>query len=82
MILTQQKKVVLHILYLYPNSKMLHCINDFATYMYHEKCTSKHHEGTKYTMSLSLHKVSLTNYIKIFFTAYNKLTTAHNDLMA
>lgn len=36
----------------------------------------------KYTMSLSLHKVSLTNYIKIFFTAYNKLTTAHNDLMA
>lgn len=36
----------------------------------------------KYTMCLSLHKVSLSNYIKNFFTAYNKLTTAHNDLMA
>lgn len=42
-----KKKVVLHILYVYPNSKMLHCIKDFATYMYHEKCTTKHHEGTK-----------------------------------
>lgn len=46
------------------SSKMLHCMTNFATY--HEKCTTKITKEQKYTMSLFLYKVSLSNYIKIY----------------
>lgn len=65
---------------------MLHCMTNFATN--HEKCTTKITKQQKYTMSLFLYKVYLSNYIKIYLehimnnhcTSLSKLIKLYKDL--